>query len=362
MKTKQIMIIISIILFTMSAIAGTQSSTNYIITKDVFCEASGVSNSTNYQHMFTLAQPMVVGKSVNSTNISYAGFWFPETLRYLLKLTKVGADGQVYVNNILHNFPYEEAFDKNEVILLEAITDKEFMYWIPDAQTKDSGILADTQNPITFTMDKNISLAANFQEIQYELEINASGTANINGQKEVLPCKTSFSEGTAVTVEFLDENDEIVDTQNIVINEDMTIFQLNLEEGWNLVSLPVVPNYTLVSEILPYEGITVYEFKNGGYNTPTHLENGCGYWIKLPVKKTFYIPGRSFHYYSKTLKAGWHLIGAVYTTQTPMADIDSITAKYRFVDGNYESITDFEPGIGYWLKLSHESLIFFGEE
>jgi len=353
MQKKTILSILLILLIALSALADKQTSPNYIITKDVFCQSSGFTSSTNYHHMFTLAQPSATGKSSGTTYDNFGGFWFPETTRYLLSLFQGSMiEGQVKINGVLNTFPYVHAFDENSLVELEAVSDNnQFAYW--------TGDLVDTKNPYSFTMDENISITATFVLIPYQLSLHGSGKARVNGTLVNLPWEDMFPMGTSLNIEFIGENNTITSQTTYVINEDKYIFQMNLVEGWNLVSLPVTPVDNKVITIFPDAEI-VYKFEKGAYSIVSDIHAGSGYWVKNKFKKSYPIDGQSFENYSILLNKGWHLIGAVSVAFPPEPE-DKTSAIYRYTNGSYVLVDKCEPGFGYWVKLSAECIFSVGE-
>jgi len=353
MQKKQIASFFLILIIALPAFADKQASPNYIIKKDVFCQSSGVISSTNYQHMFTLAQPSAIGKSSGTTYDNFGGFWFPESTRYLLSLFQGSMiDGQVKINGVLNNFPYVHAFDENAVLELEAVSDKnQFAYW--------TGDLIDTENPYHLTMNENISITATFVLIPYQLSLHGSGKARVNGTLVDLPWDDTFPMGTSLNIEFIGDNNTVTSQASYVINEDKSVFQMNLVAGWNLLSLPVTPVDNTMTAIFPDAEI-VYKFEKGSYRIVTDMHAGSGYWVKNKYEKSYPIDGQSFENYNQVLNKGWHLIGAVNVAHPPKPE-GNINAIYRYTNGSYVLVDKCEPGFCYWVKLSAECIFSVGE-
>ena len=64
-----------LIAFSSTAQAGRQSSTNYIIQKDVLSCGGGDMGSAQYDIFSTAGQASAVGHSSSSSHINLAGFW-----------------------------------------------------------------------------------------------------------------------------------------------------------------------------------------------------------------------------------------------------------------------------------------------
>jgi parallel beta-helix repeat protein len=136
-------------------------------------------------------------------------------------------------------------------------------------------------------------------------------------------------------------------------------FQLN--QGWNLISLPMIPEKTNVNDIFP-GSLSAFEFKNGSYYPVSHLEAGKGYWIKVPEQAEYSLTGQHLSNYSKLLSKGWHLLGAVNHECFPATEPgDNILAIYQYVNGAYQLVTSLEPGNGYWVNVKQDCVIVIGD-
>jgi hypothetical protein len=125
-------------------------------------------------------------------------------------------------------------------------------------------------------------------------------------------------------------------------------FTVHLKQGWNLISLPLTPSSTGISQLFPdYEA--AYEFKNGAYAPVTNLILGKGYWLKMPSQKIYKLWGQPFPSYTIDFSNGWHLIGAAYEENT--LEEESIKVVFQYIDGSYQQAFTFLPGFGYWIKI-----------
>ncbi|NWF67340.1 MAG: CAP domain-containing protein [Campylobacterales bacterium] len=84
-------------------------------------------------------------------------------------------------------------------------------------------------------------------------------------------------------------------------------FTLNLQKGWNLVSIPVNKSYN--SSI--FSGDTTYTY-NGSYTkNPTTLNPKQGIWVLSSSSKSYTFEGQEYSSDSfSTLSSGWSLLGA----------------------------------------------------
>ncbi|KPA11778.1 secreted protein containing APHP domain protein [Candidatus Magnetomorum sp. HK-1] len=124
--------------------------------------------------------------------------------------------------------------------------------------------------------------------------------------------------------------------------------EMELNAGWHMVSLTVTPDDNTLTSLFP-DASAAYKFE-GTYVPVDKLEPGIGYWVKLTTGGAYSISGQEFTCYSKNLPAGWHLIGSVNGTVTPLP-ADRIAAIYGFDSSYYPSET-LEPGKAYWIKLT----------
>ncbi len=125
---------------------------------------------------------------------------------------------------------------------------------------------------------------------------------------------------------------------------------LNLAAGWNLVSLPVVPSSTELTDIIPTAEVA-FKF-DGSYNEVTTLETCVGYWVKVPEAVSLVLTGIPVTDCAADMTEGWHLVGAPNCTATPLTiPGGALLAMYGF-DGSYLPATETQPNSGYWVNLS----------
>jgi hypothetical protein len=143
---------------------------------------------------------------------------------------------------------------------------------------------------------------------------------------------------------------------------EQNVFDYSLTSGWNLISLPVIPKDFHFQSIF-HDATTAYEFKNGGYIFSSELTCGKGYWIKIPSDKTYTITGEPFRQNTIDLSSGWHLIGTTNQEAIPSTIPESlIESIYQYENGAYQLVESFEPGKGYWIKLSEDGEFSIGRK
>ncbi|MGA1839649.1 MAG: hypothetical protein ACMUIU_03405 [bacterium] len=142
------------------------------------------------------------------------------------------------------------------------------------------------------------------------------------------------------------------------INEGKTV-RLALSSGWDMISLPVIPDRTLVQDIFP-GALVVYGYnKSSGYvrvKAGEDLEFGKAYWILLNEPQVYSITGREKEEFDFPVQDGWYLIGSCsFVAQACMIETGKIVVAYSYVpDSGYQRVTEpyyLEPGKGYWIFL-----------
>jgi len=131
-------------------------------------------------------------------------------------------------------------------------------------------------------------------------------------------------------------------------------FQFELAEGWNLISLPLLPENNIAKYVIPTASV-IYQYQDGGYKEilgSDVLKTGVGYWVLVPSDVTHRIEGQCVNSYSKELSIGWHLLGCIHKQTLPGTGLEnSIEVMYEYVDGSYEIVTECRAGNGFWVNM-----------
>ncbi|MFQ6119723.1 MAG: hypothetical protein ACE5KE_07535, partial [Methanosarcinales archaeon] len=163
-----------------------------------------------------------------------------------------------------------------------------------------------------------------------------------------------------------------------------------LQDGWNLISLPLVPtdddeventsiDYILsglsggsVERILTYDASTKLwkEYDPIGTKTLTDMITGIGYFLKMKGSATLTIKGVEIYNNmprSYEVVEGWNLIGYTSTHEIPVEiALNGIDGKYSSLwmldNGKWKSYiaNDFwsmQPGKGYWIYMNSKGVI-----
>ncbi|MBI5216176.1 MAG: T9SS type A sorting domain-containing protein [Ignavibacteriae bacterium] len=123
----------------------------------------------------------------------------------------------------------------------------------------------------------------------------------------------------------------------------------SVANGWNMVSVPVVPSSFVKSTLFPTATSDAFRFE-GGYLATDPLVNGDGYWLKFNGAQSVAIPGVILESQTISLSQDWNLVGSVSGAVTaPGMDACILSQFYGFSSG-YVPVTFLEPGRAYWVK------------
>ncbi len=131
---------------------------------------------------------------------------------------------------------------------------------------------------------------------------------------------------------------------------------IDIQTGWNMVSLPVLPVDATVATLFPNATSPAYAYQNG-YVEVSVLELGQSYWLKFDAAETVSVCGQSAPVSNSiAVSAGWNMIG-IYDSSVAVGDITAsaaitIESPFYGYTGGYVVATDLEPGQGYWVKVS----------
>ncbi len=198
-----------------------------------------------------------------------------------------------------------------------------------------------------------------------------------------------------LTITATDENaNEETATVTLEVTTDLTGLYVDLEEGWNMFSLPLIPDDSSIEVVLAgvMENVTiVLSLGEGGwltylpavpeYSTLFDMEDGKGYWIQMTDASLLTVngvelPGPGIIPPVYDVSEGWNLIG--YKEVGPMKINDyiaTIPALVRdssvsygwdataqayemvYLAGKEVPLTTrlFMPGQGYWLYLTEDA-------
>jgi parallel beta-helix repeat protein len=167
----------------------------------------------------------------------------------------------------------------------------------------------------------------------------------------------------------------------VLVTKDLNI-NIDLNSGWNLISLNVDPSNTAIGEVLAAVSAScnsVWAFANGWkayypafpeYSDLDNMETGWGYWLNMNTAATLVVSG-SVSSNPISLVEGWNLVGYNSATALPITNaIESIAtyceSVWVYKEGGWKAYypafpeyTDLymmEPHYGYWIKTTDACL------
>lgn len=164
-------------------------------------------------------------------------------------------------------------------------------------------------------------------------------------------------------------------------------FDINLSEGWNLVSLPRELTNPEVGAVLcasqgnielilgfDREGLT-YDPSLPEFNTLQEFQEGLAYWIKTTQPSVLRINGVDVSPQKPLfLNEGWNLISFLPNSTMPVEEafdslgsdvelvlgfVNGATSYYSSIPPELNTLSSLEPGQGYWLKLNRPSVLVY---
>lgn len=204
---------------------------------------------------------------------------------------------------------------------------------------------------------------ADADEGEYTVTINATDAATNEATDESLTC---------------------------TVDATHTGYDIDLAEGWNLISTPLIPDDSDIAVVLAditdnvsviwayiydEDGFASWKVWGSGPATLTEIVDGQGYWIEMTADNTLTVTGTELPAPPNAppaynLYAGWNLIGFksvdvleadVYLGATVTAGVVRMYG-YDAVGGVYTTILvtadSLQPGQGYWLAVSADGTIY----
>ncbi|MBI3194396.1 MAG: T9SS type A sorting domain-containing protein, partial [Ignavibacteriae bacterium] len=166
--------------------------------------------------------------------------------------------------------------------------------------------------------------------------------------------EADFFDGNDPIMVYTMTNGSLYSVMSSAIRQNSVSSTLNA--NWNMVGIPAQVSNFGVDALYPNRTSNVFAYQ-GGYVIKTTLENGLGYWLKMPATETKTYLGWPLNTHIVPVAAGWNMIGSLSTSlatnkihSTPSDIIQSDFTTYSS-DG-YVSSTTLEPGKGYWVKVS----------
>jgi murein DD-endopeptidase MepM/ murein hydrolase activator NlpD len=133
-----------------------------------------------------------------------------------------------------------------------------------------------------------------------------------------------------------------------------SIQKVSVQEGWNLISVPVVAADMSKSSLFSSATSSAFMYQKG-YVPKDTLQNSIGYWLKFSTTEDLILPGTPFLTDTFTVSPGWNIIGSLGTSLPTNHLIPigtNIQSGFFGYEGVYQVSDTLKPGKGYWIKVS----------
>jgi len=161
------------------------------------------------------------------------------------------------------------------------------------------------------------------------------------------------------------DDDVILETDgsSIWVNDELVLngnFDLPLRQGWNLISVPQILESDLPA-IFPNASVIWGYEPDEGWEVPTEMQLGKGYWVKNAVAETISVSNSTIDEINIELQLGWNLIGIPFNAIVPNDIALQVIWGYGASGWqSYQSDDVLPMGYGYWMKASQDFV--FGME
>ena len=137
--------------------------------------------------------------------------------------------------------------------------------------------------------------------------------------------------------------------------------EIQIQNGWNIVSIPLLHNSMQKSAIFPGAISSAYGYQNG-YVAVTTFQNGKGYWIKYATDLLLEINGQPV-IGPVSVNQGWNMIGPfdkeVEVNRILYNPPGIKLSNYWGYNRGYFAADILKPGMGYWIKVSSNGTLDF---
>lgn len=135
---------------------------------------------------------------------------------------------------------------------------------------------------------------------------------------------------------------------------------IQLNAGWNMISLPVIPANPAVTSVFPTAVSPAFVYSSG-YAQRDTLIPGLGYWLKFSSSQSVSISGVPTPIDTIDVNAGWNLLGSVSypVSSASVASLPPgiIVSSFFEFSGGYVPTVSLSPMGGYWVRCSQPGQI-----
>jgi len=161
-------------------------------------------------------------------------------------------------------------------------------------------------------------------------------------------------------VELSEGSHELLVTAKI---ESIT-FSLKLKPGWNMASLPLIPDNSSVVAIFggipTLDTMPVVTWESPSFVPVTCIEPKIGYWVFTPADTTITVTGKSITNTTLILEAGWNMVGTVGMENMTTSDIPNQVPQrpaVTWVAPSFVETDIIEAGKSAWVFVTTDTII-----
>jgi len=143
-------------------------------------------------------------------------------------------------------------------------------------------------------------------------------------------------------------------------------FSLKLKSGWNMVSLPLVPDNCSVDAIFgnisTLATMPVVTWESPSFVNIEEVEPKIGYWVFTPANTTINVTGKPSTNTTLILKAGWNMVGTVGMDNLTISDIpNQVLPAVTWVAPSFVETDIIEPGKSAWVFVTTDTIVTAGK-
>ncbi|TAK56507.1 MAG: hypothetical protein EPO24_11175 [Bacteroidetes bacterium] len=146
---------------------------------------------------------------------------------------------------------------------------------------------------------------------------------------------------------------------------DTLTFIFNINERWNLISLPHITEENEKELLFPTAISDAFSYsKASGYIIEDSLEPTRGYWLRFDSAQNVIMRGEPLRYDTLDIAEGWNLIGSIADTvlveSIEILPPGNILSEYFYYEEGYLQADVLIPGRGYWVKAQGDGVLILG--
>ncbi len=145
-------------------------------------------------------------------------------------------------------------------------------------------------------------------------------------------------------------------------------FSIKLKAGWNMVSIPVIPDNNSVQSIFgsipTLDTMPVVTWESPSFVKVEEVEPKIGYWVFTPSDTTITVTGKSITNTTLILEAGWNMAGTVGMENLTISEIPNQVPQnpaVTWVTPSFVETDIIEPGKSAWVFVTTDTIVTVGK-